>query len=165
VPLRDPEPLSELHHVDAFDCGEPSLDIWLKEQALKSQVGDTARTYVVTDDDGAVIGFVSLASGSVRREQARGALARNAPDPIPVAIIARLAVDSRLQGGGVGTRLLVDALKRIRSAADNVAVKAVIVNPVSDAAAEYYEANGFRRLPQDASTLYLTLAEIRSSLN
>ncbi|MBJ7348429.1 MAG: GNAT family N-acetyltransferase [Thermoleophilaceae bacterium] len=159
--FRDPELLRDAHDVADFDSGEQSLDNWLTQRAKKSQLGDTARTFVCFPPDASrVVGFVSLASGSVRRELAPGALSRNAPDPIPVAILARLAVDRQYQGNGLGSLLMAHALERVVAASEHVAFKAVVVNPISASAAAFYESRGFRPIPADDSAQYLTLAEI-----
>lgn len=159
--FRDPELLRDAHDVTGFDSGEQSLDDWLTQRAKKSQLGDTARTFVCFAPDASrVVGFVSLASGSVRRELAPGALARNAPDPIPIAILARLAVDRRYQGSGLGSLLMVHALERVVTASEHVAFKAVVVNPINTNAADFYESRGFKPMSGDDSAQYLTLAEI-----
>lgn len=156
-----PEPLEDAHDVSNFDSGELSLNDWLAQKAKKSQLGNTARTFVCLDPETAgVVGFVSLASGSVRRELAPGALSRNAPDPIPVAVLARLAVNRRHQGNGLGSLLLVYALQRVIAAATHVAIKAVVVNPINEDSAAFYEHNGFKPMPSDASTRYLGVGEI-----
>lgn len=158
--FQAPEPLKDAHDVSNFDCGELSLDDWLTQKAKKSQLGNTARTFVCLDPETArVVGFVSLASGSVRREQAPGALARNAPDPIPVAVLARLAVDRRYQGNGLGSLLVVHALQQVIAAAQHVAIKAVVVNPINEDSAAFYENHGFKPMPDDDSTRYLALGE------
>ena len=161
----EPEPLRDEHDVANFESGEPSLDDWLTQRAIKSQSANTARTFIVTElENKRAIGYVSLASGSVRREQATRAFARNAPDPIPVAILARLAVDLEHQGIGLGTTLLIYSLKQVVTASKHVAIKAVVVNPISESATEFYKLNGFRAMPKDESTLHMTLAEIQATL-
>ncbi|MBI4897900.1 MAG: GNAT family N-acetyltransferase [Actinobacteria bacterium] len=159
--FREPEPLKDEHGVANFDSGTQSLDDWLTQRAKRSQLGDTARTFVCLEPDAAqVIGFVSLASGSVRSEQASRSLARNAPDPIPVAILARLAVDRRYQGNGLGSLLVIHALERAVAASEHVAIKAVVVNPINEVAAAFHGSHGFKPMPEDDSTLFLTPGEI-----
>jgi GNAT superfamily N-acetyltransferase len=111
-----PVPLSDQHQTDQFSCGVESLDAWLKRRALKNQVQGASRTYVVCQGD-RVMAYYAIASGVVTCNEATGRLRRNMPDPIPVVVLGRLAVDLRQQGQGLGSALVADALRRSLAAA------------------------------------------------
>ena len=110
--LDAPEPLGAAHSVAAFDCGEPALDEWLKRRALANQLSGASRTFVVTGPEGLVYGYYAMAAGAVSHQQATSAVRRNMPDPVPVMVLARLAVDRRAQGIKLGASLLQDAVNR-----------------------------------------------------
>lgn len=161
-----PEPLRDEHEIVGFDCGRQSLNEWLIETAGSSEARGNARTYVCVDSvNQRVIGYHALAAGSVRRADAKGRLARNAPDPIPVIVLARLAVDRKFQGEGIGSLLLVDALQRALSAAESIGARAIIVNPIDENAASFYESCGFAQSRTDATFLYLDMATAAKQLN
>lgn len=150
------------HKVADFACGEESLDRWLHRYAGQGERRDATRTFVATDEHGAVRGYYTLVAGQLERAEAtetvRKGLSRHFP--IPVAILARLAVDERSQGKGLGASLLSDALERIWRAAQEVAVRAVVVHAIDRAAAGFYERFGFRALSEAPRTLMVTLAEL-----
>lgn len=153
------------HEVAGFACGKESLDRWLVRYAGQGERRDATRTFVATDAEGTVRGYYTLLAGQVENEEAteavREGLSRHFP--IPVAILARLAVDSRSQGGGLGARLLDDALQRVCRAAQEVAVRAALVHAIDDAAVGFYERFGFRGLSVAPRTLMVTLAELRQA--
>ncbi len=93
--LGAPEPLSGTHHTDGFDCGEAALDEWLRRRAMANQLSGASRTFVVADQEGRVCGYYAMAAGAVAHQGATGSVRRNMPDPIPVMVLARLAVDRR----------------------------------------------------------------------
>jgi GNAT superfamily N-acetyltransferase len=160
--LSPVEKLSKAHDPAAFDCGTESLNAWLKRYALVNQQGDAAQTYVV-HRDGAVAGYYALAAGSVRPEEATGRIAKGlAKHPISVILLARLAVDKREQGKGLGKALLKDALLRILSAADTVGARAVLVHAIDEEAREFYEHFGFERSPVDEFELMLLMKDLRA---
>lgn len=155
-PLDAPAPLSTDHDVSRFECGEPPLDDWLRDRALKNQ-GRFSRTYVVCDE-GVVVGFYSLAAGSVDRASAPGRVRRHAPDSIPVAILARLAVDRRYAGRGLGADLVADAILRVVGAAGVIGIAALLVHAKSDAARAFYlRIAEFQEYPADSRILFLPL--------
>jgi GNAT superfamily N-acetyltransferase len=125
--IDGPRPLSPDYDCSSFESGEPALDSWLKRKALKSQYSGAARTYVITSKQ-AVIGYYALAVGSVSRAEATGAVRRNMPDPVPVMILARLAIDRPWQGQGLGAALLRDTALRTMQAAQLVGIRAVLVH-------------------------------------
>jgi len=153
------------HQVADFACGEESLDRWLHRYAGQGERRDATRTFVATDERGSVRGHYTLVAGQLEHaeatEAARKGLSRHFP--IPVAILARLAVDERRQGQGLGASLLNDALERICRAAQEVAVRAVVVHAIDDAAARFYERFGFRSLSMAPRSLMVTLAELRGA--
>src|SRR5215470_7838552 len=126
--LGPPVPLLASHDVSRFDCGKEALSDWIRETALRSE-GRTSRTYVVTQRN-VVVGFYCLATGAVQQEGAPRKMRQNSPDPIPVVIIGRLAVDKSLQTQGVGRAMLKDALLRVTKASEVVGARAVIVHAV-----------------------------------
>jgi len=153
------------HEVADFVCGEESLDRWLHRYAGQSERRDATRTFVAADEHGVVRGYYTLVAGQLEHAEAtepvRKGLSRHFP--IPTAILARLAVDKRSQGQGLGASLLNDAFERICRAAREVAVRAVVVHAIDEAAAGFYERFGFRSLSTAPRTLMVTLAELRSA--
>ncbi|HET9152984.1 MAG TPA: GNAT family N-acetyltransferase [Solirubrobacterales bacterium] len=163
-PLTEPfEPWR--HDVASFGCGQESLDRWLKRSSGQAERRDSTRTFVTTADAGAVFGYYSLVAGEIDHGEATESVRKGLPRhfPIPVAILARFAVDARRQGEGLGAKLLDDALERICRAAEEVAVRAVVVHAIGDAAAAFYERFGFRPLGTAPRTLMVTLAELREA--
>lgn len=155
--LSAPQPLVASHIISEFDCGETSLDDWLKRRALINQVSGASRTFVVTDQDNRVCGYYALAAGAVAHQLATGSLRRNMPDPIPVLILARLAVDHRAQGIKLGAGLLRDAVNRAESVAQNAGVRALVVHALNEKARAFYEYYGFSVSPIHPLTLMLRL--------
>lgn len=152
------------HDVADFACGKEALDRWLHRYAGQSERRDATRTFVATDQ-GTVRGYYTLVAGQLEHAEATEAVSRGLSRhfPIPVAILARLAVDQRSQGQGLGASLLHDAFERICRAAQEVAVRAVVVHAIDDAAAGFYERFGLRSLSAAPRTLMVTLAELRSA--
>lgn len=157
-----PVPLEARHDVDGFSSGNDVLDDWLKSVALKAE-GRSARTYVVCEGD-AVVGYYCLATGGVTRASAPGSVRRNAPDPVPVMVIGRLAVTDRCKGQGIGSGMLRDALRRVLQAAEIVGCRAVVVHAIDDKAAAFYAAHGFAEFPAATRTLFLPIDTLRRSL-
>ncbi|HCT3747065.1 TPA: GNAT family N-acetyltransferase [Klebsiella aerogenes] len=153
-----PTPLSSHHQIAEFCCGETVLDQWLKQRGLKNQAQGAARTFVVCKvDSHQVVGFYSLATGSVNHTEATGGLRRNMPDPIPVIILARLAIDCAFHGQGLGADLLHDALLRSYRVAENVGVRALMVHALTDSAKRFYLHHGFKASTTQERTLFLAL--------
>jgi hypothetical protein len=160
LPIAAPVPLTAAHDAAGFECGEPILDEWLRRRALASE-GRHARTYVACAGD-AIAGFHALAAGAVERGGVPGRLRRNAPEAIPVVVIARLAVDRRHAGRGLGADLLLDALRRIAGAAETIGVGAVLVQAKSDRARDWYlRLAEFAEFPAGSRTLFLPIATLR----
>ncbi|HEV3321669.1 MAG TPA: GNAT family N-acetyltransferase [Solirubrobacteraceae bacterium] len=153
------------HDLTGFDCANEQLNGWLIEHALAGQRADLARTYLAVEDN-AVVGYVSLTTGSIRREEAPRRYARGMPrHPLPTILIARLAVDRRHQGQGLGSRLLAEALRRAVAASDAVAARLVVVDAIDDNAAAFYRRRGFTDIPENPRRLFRKIADIRRSLD
>lgn len=157
-----PEILTESHQIDSFDSGNVSLDHWLKTRALKNQITGATRTYVVCHEL-RVIAYYSLASGAVAVIESLGRFRRNMPDPIPVVIFARLAVDRAIQGKGIGRALVRDAGQRVIQAASTIGIRGIIVHALSEEAKVFYEKLGFESSPLDPMMLMVTLADLQAS--
>ncbi len=155
--LGSPQLLAALHRVDEFECGESSLDDWLKRRALANQLSGASRTFVVIDEGGRVLGYYALAAGAVSHEAATRTVRHNMPDPVPVMVLGRLAVDRGAQGLHLGAALLQDAVKRTVAVAENAGVRALVVHALHERARQFYEHYGFRPSPTHPMTLMLRL--------
>ena len=163
-PLSPVEKLSERHDVSRFDCGTQALSLWLRRFALFNQKNDSAQTFVVHRRN-VVAGYYSLTAGSVRPEEAAPRVVKGlARHPIGVILLARLAVDKREQGQGLGKALLKDALLRAASAADTIGARAVLVHAIDDTARRFYEHFEFERSPLNEFELILLMKDLRAQL-
>lgn len=151
-----PELLNATHHLDDFDCGEEALNSWLKRNALKNQQNQASRTFVICQNN-RVAGFYALAAGSVSHQFVSGGLRRNMPDPIPVIVLGRLAIDLTHQGQKLGAALLKDAVLRASAVSQQVGVKALLVHALNDKAKAFYLNYGFQVSPIDDLILLLKL--------
>jgi GNAT superfamily N-acetyltransferase len=159
--ITSPLPLTRDHVTAGFCSGEASLDSWLRHRALKNQLSSSSRTHVICSEE-RVNGFYTLAAGSVERSETAKNIARNAPDPIPVIILARLAGDEKFSGLGLGAGLLNDALLRTLAVAAEVGAKAVLTRALSEKAARFYMKYGFTSSPIDDMTLMLPMKTIHA---
>lgn len=159
------EKLEAKHEVDGFDCGKEPLDVFLKRHALVNQKAGSASTYVVCWGKRQVVGYYSLAVGAVEGgvapERVRKGLARH---PIPVMLLARLAVDRTAQGKGLGKALLKDALMRTVQAADIAGIRALLVHAKDNEARAWYMAFDFEPSPTDPYHLFLLMKDLRALL-
>lgn len=155
--LAAPQPLTASHLFDDFECGEPSLDEWLKRRALANQIAGASRTFVVADSEHHIVGYYALAAGAVSRSLANRSVRRNMPDPIPVLVLGRLAVDRRAQGIQLGAALLQDAVKRAVSVSQNAGVRALLVHALHEKATQFYQHHGFGKSSLHPLTLMLRL--------
>jgi len=155
--LTSPEPLTTAHHFDDFSCGEPVLDEWLKRRAMVNQLSGGSRTFVVASREGCVYGYYAMAAGAVSHQMATGRVRRNMPDPLPVMVLARLAVDHRAQGTKLGGALLRDAVNRAVNVSQNTGVRALLVHALHERAKLFYEHCGFQASPVDSLALMLRL--------
>lgn len=161
--LSAPEPLSDRHDIAGFISGESSLDDWLRRRAAPNQLSGVSRTYVVTHGR-KVIGYYSLAAGAVALNEAVGRLRRNMPDPIPMTILGRLAIDRAWQGKGIGRLLLRDAVIRTLQAAQAIGIRGLLVHALTPQAKRFYEQAGFRESPDNPMTLMISLQDAAAAL-
>ena len=161
--FQPPEKLSTDHDLSHFQCGEPALDDWLRRRALQNEESGASRTYVLCVGN-RVVGYYALAVGSVAHAEAPGRVRRNMPDPVPVMVIGRLAVDKTRQGQSIGPALLRDAVLRTIQAAEIAGIRAIPVHAISDRAKSFYERSGFIPSPIDTMTLMITVSEERKAL-
>ena len=160
--LKPPGPINQNHQLDNFACGVPSLDIWLKTKARRNERSRASRTYILCSNNDEVIGYYALATGSISPTQAPGKVKRNIPNPIPVMVLGRLAIDCKHQGQGLGDALLRDAILRVLQAADIAGIKAIIVHAISEQAKAFYLARSFTESPANPMTMILPLESIQS---
>ena len=154
--LSVPILLTADHQLDDFACGVDSLDDWLKRRAHPNQVNGASRTYVVIEGKRAV-GYYCLASGALALSDTPSLIRRNMPDPVPVAILGRLAVDKSCQGRGLGVALLQDAVIRTMQAAHILGIRGLLVHALSLETKAFYEHHGFIASPIQPMTLILSL--------
>jgi GNAT superfamily N-acetyltransferase len=163
VALIGPEKLSSHHELDRFSCGIESLDHWLRRFARINQQSDLTTTYVVHRNH-RVVGYYSLTAGGINREDAAARIAKGAPNqPIGVILLARLAVDESAKGVGLGRALLKDALLRSASAAEVIAVRAVLVHALNEEARRFYLRFDFDPSPSHPLHLMLLMKDVRAS--
>lgn len=154
--ISAPVLLGPEHDVSGFSSGVPSLDDWLRRRALANQETGASRTYVIAQG-ARVAGYYALASGSVAASEAPGKIRRNMPDPVPVMILGRLAIDITMQGRGLGSDLLRDAVLRTMQAAEIAGIRALLVHALDARAAAFYERSGFMPSPVRPLTCFLPL--------
>jgi GNAT superfamily N-acetyltransferase len=162
--LTAPAPLTAEHELEEFSSGVEPLDTWLRQRARANEAGNASRTYVVCQGR-RVVGYYSLAAGSVLHHSATGRVRRNMPDPVPAALLGRLAIDRGWQGRGLGAALLQDAVLRVVGAAESIGVRAILVHALSDEAKAFYEHWGLRPSPVDPMTLMITVEEAQLMLS
>jgi len=155
--------LTASHELSEFDCGNEVLNEWLIKRTLKNQSSGASRTFV-TRSENRVIGYYALASGSVERMVSQKPIARNMAEPIPVMVLGRLAIDTRVQGQGLGSALLKDALLRTFSVSKNVGIRAILVHAISEDAKRFYSGYGFQVSTIDPMTLMLPIRHIEDTL-
>lgn len=147
------------HVVGAFDCGEPSLNDWLKRRAWVNQASGASRTFVLADDGRIVRAYYALAAGAVDHATAASAMRRNMPDPVPVMVLGRLAVDRCCHGKGLGADLLQDAILRTVRLAQEVGIRAMLVHALHDRARAFYLHHGFSESAIDPLILMLRIRQ------
>lgn len=162
--LGRPRPLQRDDRCEDFDCGQEPLNDYLQRFAWTNQQAGAARTYVTTRGK-RVVGYYTLAYGSIEPQAAAPRIRQGlAQHPIPVMLLARLAVDRGEQGQGLGKGLVKDALLRTLQAADIAGLRAVIVHAKDVAAKVFYEKLGFQPSPLDELHLMLLLKDVRKTL-
>ena len=161
--IKPPSTITADHDLATFDCGEAFLNDWLIRRALKNHASGASRCFVVCSS-ATVIGYYSLSAGAICHESAPKNLRRNMPDPLPVLLLGRLAVDKRYHNQGIGQALLRDAMLRAVNVASNAGVFALLVHALSDPAKQFYISRGFIVSPLQPMTLMMTIETIRTIL-
>lgn len=155
ITVSAPQLLAERHILSAFDSGNVVLDEWLRRRAMKNQLLNASRTFVIClEGTDRVVGYYSLATGSVCHADTGRSLRQNMPDPIPVVLLGRLAVDESTQGHHFGKWLLNDAVRRVSNLAADVGIKAIMVHAIDERAKAFYEYFGFVSSPLAQNTLF-----------
>lgn len=163
--LRAPQPLSAQHRLDGFECGKPALNDWLLRHARQAQGSGSAKTFVVADDDGRVAGYFSLTVGQIDTLDAPERVRKGMGQyPLPVVILARLAVSVVDQGRGIGFGLLQDAIRRTMLIAEQAGIRAMLTHPIDEEAAQFYTRFGFIASPLRERQLLLLLKDARRRL-
>lgn len=155
-----PRPIRTDDDLESFDCGEPSLNEWLRTRAISNQAAGASRCFV-TCREGRVVGYYALATGSVRRVEASRRIGQSMTEPIPVVLLGRLAVDRREQGRALGGNLLRDAIARTVAAAEIVGIRALLVHALNDLARDFYLHYDFEPSPTDPRHLMLLMKDAR----
>ena len=157
--LIAPCPIADHHDLDQFFCGVTSLDHWLKKRARPNERSRASRTFVLCEEK-RVIGYYALAPGALAAEASPRKIKRNMPDPTPVMVLGRLAIDQEYQGKKLGDALLRNAILRILQAADIAGIKAILVHAISEEAKQFYLDRSFIVSPSESMTLVLPLESI-----
>jgi GNAT superfamily N-acetyltransferase len=163
VTLSAPAPLADHHEIGVFNSGVPILDDWLRRRARANQTSGASRRFVICADD-VVVGYYALASGAVSATLAPSRFRRNMPEPIPVAVLGRLAVDLSWHKQGIGRALFRDSALRVMQAAETIGIRGMLVHAISDEAKAFYLALGLSESPLEPMTLMVTLADLRAAL-
>ena len=162
---RPPEPLAVHHRLEGFDCGKPTLNQWLLHHARQAQTSGSARTFVVAEQENRVAAYFSLTVGQVDTveapERIRQGMGRF---PLPVVILARLAVSRKNQGCGIGVGMLQDAIRRTLVIAEQAGIRAILTHPIDEDAARFYTRFGFIASPLRQQQLLLLLKDARKIL-
>ena len=160
--LRAPEALAPPHQLDGFDCGKPALNDWLLRHARQAQTSGSARTFVVAEDDQRVAGYFSLTVGQVDTLEAPERMRQGMGQyPLPVVILARMAVSARDQGRGIGLGMLQDAITRTLLIAEQAGIRAMLTHPIDEEAARFYTRFGFVASPLREQQLLLLLKDAK----
>lgn len=159
------EPLTADHDLDAFDSGKPPLDEWLTRHALNA-AGQGTRTYILIHTQTATVGgYFAIAPHLLARDEAPRRIGRGAPARIPAILLAKLALDHRLHGRGLGSELLVHALTTIINAARTAGGRLIVVDAIDDQAAAFYRAHDFQPAPSDPQRLVMKLSTAARALS
>ncbi|MBH2008477.1 MAG: GNAT family N-acetyltransferase [Xanthomonadaceae bacterium] len=159
--LEAPQALDASHRLDEFNCGKPALNDWLTRYARQAQASGSAKTYVITED-ARIAGYFSLTVGQIDTLEAPDRVRKGMGSyPIPVVILARLAVSLSDQGRGIGVGMLQEAIRRTLAIADQAGVRAMLTHPIDDEAARFYLRFGFEPSPVREQQLLLLLKDAR----
>jgi len=162
--ITPPEPITTAHDTESFSCGIPVLDEWLERRALRNEGTGASRTFVVCSGR-RVIGYYALATGSVGHRNTPAKVRPNMPDPVPVMVLGRLAVDQQWQHAGLGRSLLKDAVLRTLSVSQQAGIKALLVHALSEDAKTFYVRYGFQVSPLDPMTLIVSMQDAAHNLS
>lgn len=165
--FSDPAPLAAGHALAGFACGEPSLDVWLTNHARQAAQANSAQTYVITDaqEDHRAVGYYALTVGAIEHDAATDRVRKGMPrHPIPVVILALLAVDQSVHGHGLGPLLLQDAMRRVVSAAAELGIRGLLVHALNDRARAFYLHLGLEPSPTDPRNLQIVVKDIVAAL-
>ena len=161
--ITAPVPITAAHDIAPFSCGAATLDHWLQRHALKNEISGASRTFVICEEQ-RVIGYYTLAVGSIEHQDAPGRIRRNMSNPIPIMVLGRLAIDQQWQRSGLGRGLLKDALLRTLTVSEQAGTRALLVHALSEDAKNFYAQNGFIASPLDAMTLMISLKDAAHNL-
>lgn len=164
IEITKPEAIKLHHQLSDFDCGIESLNTFLKKRAFHNEMRGASRTYIITDGSYNVIGYYTLAVGSVEHKDAKRKVKQNMPDPIPVTVLGRLAVDTSWSGKGIGKGMLREALLKTLEVSEVVGVRAMLLHAISEEAKQFYIQFGFEPCPTDEMTLMITIDDIKKTL-
>ena len=162
-----PTPITTDHRLDGFECGKPPLDEWLRAHALENEE-KASRSYVVTaqagEDAGSVVAYYTLAYGSVVRQEVPKKIRHDLPNPVPIMVLGRLAVDRNHSGKGLGPALLREAMQRTAEASQIAGLRALIVHAIDDDAVGFYAKYGFQVFPAGSRTMFLPIETLRQAI-
>ena len=161
--LKPPTPITLVHDVSTFDCGEVSLNEWLKKRAVKNHLAGASRCFVLCNNF-QVVAYYSLSAGAIAHELTPKSMQRNMPNPLPILLLGRLAVDKRYHNQGIGQALLRDAMLRAVNVSVEAGVFAILVHAISEQAKQFYLSRGFVESPLQPMTLLMTLQTVRTIL-
>lgn len=161
--LSPPTSIMDHHQISEFDCGEASLNLWLKQRAIKNQISGASRCFVVCENK-KVIGYYTLSAGAISIDSAPKKMRRNMPNQLPILLLGRLAIDKKYQGQGIGNSLLRDAMLRAIHVSQDAGIFAILIHALSDNAKKWYLSRGFVESPLQPMTLMMTLETIKSIL-
>jgi GNAT superfamily N-acetyltransferase len=159
------ERLNPEHRLDDFASGTQTLDEWLRKSASQAQAMRTAQTFVWHEQDGVVVAYFSLAAHLVARSELPKRAGHGSPTSIPSVLLARLALDRRFHGRGLGGELLWDALSRAVKASDIAAARLVVVDAIDEAAARFYAHHGFTKVPGNPHRLVQKVSDVVAALS
>ena len=162
--ISQPGPLSNEHRLDDFQCTSPELTRWLMTRARNNHREGASRCFVVCDEPQRVIGYYALAAGAVSHQDVSGTVKRNMPDPVPVAVLGRLAVHADWAGQGIGRGLLKDAVQRTLQVAQHMGIRVLLCHAIDEPAKAFYVKHGFIEAPVDPMTVMLSMTRLHSAL-
>lgn len=152
------------HNFGQFNSGNETLDEWLKKRGLKNQTSGASKTFVICENTYSAVGYYALATGSMERVVALGSISRGMPDPIPVIVLGRLAIDQRYQGRQLGGFLLKDAMRRALNISSQVGIRGLLVHAISEDAKSFYLRYGFIESNFEPMTLMISMKTLSSHL-